>query len=91
LGWGTATGDTIRVARLAVETGLFPVFEAEAGEITGRLLIRERMPVDEYLIVQKRFAHLFSPRRDERRIAMIQSIADRNVGRFGLVEQGAQT
>ena len=35
LGWGTAAGDTIRVARLATESGFFPVFEAERGEVVG--------------------------------------------------------
>ena len=37
LGWGHASDDTIRIARLAKETGLFPVFEAEHGEVTARL------------------------------------------------------
>src|SRR5215218_3959453 len=31
LGWGSATADTVKVARLAVESGLFPLFEAENG------------------------------------------------------------
>jgi pyruvate ferredoxin oxidoreductase beta subunit len=29
LGWGTASDETVRIARLAVESGLFPLFEAE--------------------------------------------------------------
>ncbi len=29
LGWGAASADTIRLARLAKESGVFPVFEAE--------------------------------------------------------------
>ena len=33
LGWGSASHDTIRLARLAVECGLFPVFEAEHGVV----------------------------------------------------------
>ena len=37
LGWGAASRDTIRIARLVKETGLFPVFEAESGEVDGRL------------------------------------------------------
>ena len=36
LGWGSASEDTIRIARLAKEIGLFPVFEARDGEVTGR-------------------------------------------------------
>jgi hypothetical protein len=35
LGWGSASCDTIKVARLAKETGLFPVFEAEHGVVTA--------------------------------------------------------
>ena len=59
LGWGSASRDTIKLARLARETGIFPVFEAEHGEVTRVTKIRRRLPVDEYLRPQKRFAHLF--------------------------------
>ncbi|MBS0198060.1 MAG: pyruvate ferredoxin oxidoreductase [Planctomycetes bacterium] len=90
LGWGCDTGDTLKVARLAAESGLFPIFEAEAGEVTGRRTIRRRVPVEDYLKMQSRFAHLFSPKRDERRIAMIQAIADRNIRRFGLLDKSEQ-
>ena len=44
LGWGSASRDTIRIARLATETGLFPVFEAERGEVTGVSKIRRPRP-----------------------------------------------
>ena len=36
LGWGSAPEDTIKIARLAVETGLFPLFEAQDGEVTAQ-------------------------------------------------------
>jgi pyruvate ferredoxin oxidoreductase beta subunit len=84
LGWGSLPADTIKVARLAVESGLFPLFEAEDGEITGRTPIRRKVPVTDYLRLQKRFAHLFSV-ADEPRIAQIQAIADRNIAKFGLL------
>jgi pyruvate ferredoxin oxidoreductase beta subunit len=84
LGWGSLPADTIKVARLAVESGLFPLFEAEDGEITGRTPIRRKVPVTDYLRLQKRFAHLFSV-ADEPRIAQIQGIADRNIAKFGLL------
>jgi pyruvate ferredoxin oxidoreductase beta subunit len=84
LGWGSLPADTIKVARLAVESGLFPLFEAEYGEITGRTPIRRKVPVTDYLRLQKRFAHLFSV-ADEPRIAQIQGIADRNIAKFGLL------
>ena len=49
------------MARLAKETGIFPVFEAEHGEVVSVSKIRKRLPVEEYLKPQRRFAHLFSP------------------------------
>ena len=85
LGWGSEPADTIKVARMAVESGLFPLFEAEHGEITGRTRIRSKVPVSEYLRLQKRFAHLFGKDQDPR-IAQIQAMADRNIARFGLLE-----
>ena len=36
LGWGSPAALTIRIARLAVQCGLFPVFEACDGKVTGR-------------------------------------------------------
>jgi pyruvate ferredoxin oxidoreductase beta subunit len=92
LGWGSASRDTIRVARLVKETGLFPVFEAVNGEVAGVSKIRRQVPVEEYLKLQRRYAHLFgeTPRTDL--IERIQAIADRNIARFGLLagdEEGA--
>jgi len=84
LGWSCAASDSIRVARLAQETGLFPVFEAEHGEVTAVSQIRRRVPVEEYLKLQGRYAHLFKPQRRDDVIAHIQGIADRNIERYGL-------
>jgi len=87
LGWGSASAETIHLARLAAETGLFPVFEAEDGEVVAVTKIRRRVPVEEYLRPQRRFAHLFGdpPRTDV--LERIQSRADRNIQRFGLLEE----
>ena len=89
LGWGAAPQDTIRLARLATESGLFAVFEAEYGEVTGRRKIRRKVPVEEYLKPQKRFAHLFRPVLQTDVIAGLQAIADKNIRRFGLQSEGA--
>lgn len=86
LGWGSASEDTIKLARLAKETGLFPVFEAEGGEVTSVAKIRRRTPVIEYLKLQKRFAHLFKPERNREVLDRIQAGADRNIARFGLID-----
>src|SRR6476620_9311838 len=79
LGWGSAAHDTVRIARLAVETGLFPVFEAHAGEGTGASKIRRQVPVTDYLRPQRRSAQLFEPELREDGIARIQARADRNI------------
>jgi pyruvate ferredoxin oxidoreductase beta subunit len=50
--------------------------------------IRRRLPVEEYLRPQKRFAHLFSPQPRLDVIAMLQAIADRNIRRYGLLDEG---
>jgi pyruvate ferredoxin oxidoreductase beta subunit len=84
LGWGTPSGDSIRIARLATQCGLFPVFEAEGGDLVAATKIRKRVPVDDYLKLQKRYAHLFKPERHDDLIARIQAKADRNIERFGL-------
>jgi pyruvate ferredoxin oxidoreductase beta subunit len=88
LGWGAAAEDTIKLARLVKETGLFPVFEAEGGEVVGVSKIRRRLPVEEYLRPQRRYAHLFGdpPRSDV--IARLQGIADANIRRYGLLPEG---
>jgi pyruvate ferredoxin oxidoreductase beta subunit len=89
LGWGSASEDTIKLARLVKETGLFPVFEAEGGEVTSVAKIRRRTPVVEYLKLQRRFAHLFKPEENREVIDRIQAGADRNIDRFGLIDEGA--
>lgn len=86
LGWGTASHDTIRIARLAKETGMFPVFEAEHGEVTGVLKIRHKVPIEEYLKPQKRFAHLFGKHAHPETVARLQAIADRNIRKYGLLD-----
>ena len=85
VGWGMVSSDTIRIARLAKESGVFPVFEAENGEVVSRLPIRRRVSVVDYMKPQKRFAHLFHPRIDEVTIARLQAIADRNIRKYGLI------
>ncbi|WP_341927951.1 thiamine pyrophosphate-dependent enzyme [Nocardioides psychrotolerans] len=85
LGWGSAAHDTIRVARLATESGIFPLFEAERGVVTAVSPIRHRVPVDDYLRLQGRYAHLFGDHPRPDLVARIQADADRAIARFGLL------
>jgi len=89
LGWGIPSGHTVRMARLATRSGIFPVFEAEHGEVTDVSPIRHRVDVEEYLRPQKRYSHLFSPEPRRDMIDALQARADRNIRRFGLLDARA--
>jgi pyruvate ferredoxin oxidoreductase beta subunit len=84
LGWGTASDQTVRLARLATESAVFPVFEAEHGTVTAVSRIRHRVPVDDYLRPQGRFRHLFEPEPRLEVLRRLQAMADANVARYGL-------
>jgi len=87
LGWGSAPADTIALARLAQRSGLFPVYEAEHGEVTSALPIRGRVPVEEYLRPQTRFKHLFGDPPATDVLNQLQQLADRNIARYGLLPE----
>ncbi len=87
LGWGSHSSMTVTLARLAHQTGLFPVFEAEYGRVTGVSKIRRPAPVEAYLKPQKRFAHLF--KGDPKVIERLQAMADRNIEEYGLLDPEA--
>lgn len=81
LGWGSKASDTLKVARLAVECGLYPLFEAENGELVRANKIRRQRPVEDYLKLQRRFAHVFKP-ENAWQIERLQQLADRNIARY---------
>jgi len=82
-GWRFDGEKTIKMAKLAVETGLFPVYEMEDGVITKVKKIKDRKPVDEYLKLQGRYKHLFKDEFKDH-VKKIQEIADKNTEKFGL-------
>lgn len=86
LGWRHETNLTVGVAKLAVETGLYPLVEYENGAIISRRQITPK-PVAEYLKVQGRFKHLMN-NPDE--LKKIQAIADNNIEKYGLKAEQAQ-
>lgn len=57
-GWRFHPRETIKIAQLAVETNLFPLFEAVDGEIRVTKKISKAKPVDEYLKMQGRFKNV---------------------------------
>jgi len=57
-GWRCASNRTIEVGKLAVETGVFPLYEIENGGYRLNVDPAKLKPVDEYLKTQGRFRHL---------------------------------
>ncbi|MEK7653190.1 MAG: thiamine pyrophosphate-dependent enzyme [Patescibacteria group bacterium] len=83
-GWGIEAKDTVSVAQLAVQSGSYPIIEYVNGELVGRIKINKKIPVEEFLKVQKRFKHLFASPAGKAEIAKIQKIANENIKKFGL-------
>jgi pyruvate ferredoxin oxidoreductase beta subunit len=57
-GWRCPTDLTVRIGRLAVETGIFPLYEVENGKYKLNFDFPELRPVVDYLKLQGRFRHL---------------------------------
>jgi pyruvate ferredoxin oxidoreductase beta subunit/oxalate oxidoreductase subunit beta len=70
-GWKFDEARTVEIARLAIETGMWNLYEWVDGEYRYQYEQKQLKPVGEYLKVQKRFAHL-----DETHIANIQAFVD---------------
>jgi pyruvate ferredoxin oxidoreductase beta subunit len=58
IGWRFPTELTMEVSRLAVETGIWPLYEVEKGSIRITTVVEQRKHVREYLKPQKRYSHL---------------------------------
>jgi len=86
LGWRHEPNFTVEVAKLAVETGLYPIIEYENGTLISRRQFTPK-PVEEYLKVQGRFKHLLS---NPEALKEIQRIADNNINKYGLKAESQQ-
>lgn len=76
-GWGMDSGSTVKLGKLAVETGMWVLKECLNGVERVTYKPAERKPVEEYLKLQKRFRHLFKPTIQASAIATIQEHVDK--------------
>ncbi len=81
-GWRSDPAKSIELSRLAVETCIFPLWEAVNGEYqlstpskVIALAPQKKKPVKEYLQTQGRFRHLFTP-KFEKMVDQIQQQTD---------------
>jgi len=64
-GWYYSPEKTLKVARLAVFTGAWPLIEIEEGRIKLNVKPRKLIPIKEYLRLQGRFRHLSDEQIEE--------------------------
>ena len=85
-GWRFDSEKTIRMARLAVETRLFPLYEVEGGVYKITFPVASPKPVEEYLKLQGRFGHLFQP-QNAAELEAIRKGVDENYRRLEKLSQ----
>ena len=81
-GWKFDASKTIEVARLAIETGMWNMYEWESGEYRYQFRPKKYKPVREYLKLQGRFTHL-----SDAHIAKLQAFVDAKVKGPGIPVQ----
>lgn len=84
LGWGFEPEKTIEIARLAVETGIQPLYEVVDGRLGEVMRISDRKPVEQYLETQGRFDHLFEDDEGRAVIEELQAWVDAQARELGL-------
>jgi pyruvate ferredoxin oxidoreductase beta subunit len=57
-GWRCPPEETIKLGRLAVEAGIFPLYEVENGRYTMSYTPDKLRPIQDYIKSQRRFRHL---------------------------------
>jgi len=80
-GWRSAPELSIKLGRLAVETGIFPLYEVERGQYHLNIDFPKLKPIREYIKLQGRFRHL----TDE----MIEEIEKRVHQEYGQLREKA--
>ena len=65
LGWKYPSDQSIELAKLAVDTCFWPLYEVEEGEYKLTYRPKEKKPVEDWLKRQGRFRHLFKPENAE--------------------------
>jgi pyruvate ferredoxin oxidoreductase beta subunit len=81
-GWRSAPDLSVRLGRLAVETGIFPLYEVENGRYTLNLDPSPLRPVQDYLKLQGRFRHLSE--------GMVKQIQDRVIKDYEALKEKAK-
>jgi len=76
-GWRSDGARTIEIAKLAVECGIWPIYEVEAGKhkVSRPKELDKLKPIEDYLATQGRYRHLLKPEPNEQVIENIKRAA----------------
>ena len=83
-GWKFDADKTVEMARLAIETGMWSMYEWDNGEYRYQFRPKKYKPVSEYVAMQGRFAHL-TPAH----VANLQAFVDAKVKASGIPVEAA--
>jgi len=75
-GWGIEPADSVAVAKLAVDSGVWPLKEGRDAAVVHTVTPHHRRPVEEYLRTQARYQHLFEPTRQDDILRQLQADVD---------------
>ncbi len=80
--WKYPTSQYVNVAKLAVETNFWPLYEIEDGKYKINYINENPKPIEEFLKTQGRFKHLFKNPDNQHVIGEIQRAVEENVARL---------
>lgn len=75
-GWGVGPEASVEVAKLAVDSGVWPLKEVRDGRVVHTVVPHRRVGVEDYLRPQERYRHLFEPVRQEEVLRRLQTDVD---------------
>ena len=81
-GWRSAPDLSVRLGRLAVQTGVFPLYEVETGKYKLNLEPSPLRPVQDYFKLQGRFRHLSE--------GTVKQIQDRVISKYEALKEKAR-
>ena len=85
-GWRYPIEQGYQIARIATETCVWPLFEVENGSWKLNFKPKEKKPITDYLKLQGRFRHLFSPENEH----IIQELQDEVDRKWAFIQRMVQ-
>lgn len=81
--WRYPSSQTINIAKLATETGFWPLYEIEEGKYQINYIPKKKKPIKDFYKTQGRFKHLFKRKDVDDIMEAVQRDVDQNWERLG--------